>query len=105
MGSDRRAYPNSIRETVNSMIRLIIDGILIFLIPFAAYALYRAWAEKDPKAAMRMTRGPFIVLTIIGLALCIFTIVIMEWRAPHGSGGYIRARWEDGKLIQGEIKP
>jgi hypothetical protein len=87
------------------MIRLIIDGILIFLIPFAAYALYQAWAEKDPKAAFRMAHGPLIILTIAGLLLCILAIIVSEWRAPHGSGGYIRARWEDGRLIQGQVKP
>lgn len=87
------------------MIRIIIDGILIFLIPFAVYATYQAWAEKDPKAAMRMTRGPFIILTIIGLALCIGTIIYAEFRAPHGTGGYERAQWKDGKLIDGKVKP
>ena len=87
------------------MIRLIIDGLLIFLIPFAAYAAWQAWAEKDPKAAFRMSHGPFIALTISGLVLCIAAIVIGELRAPHGDGGYERARWENGKLIEGKVNP
>lgn len=87
------------------MIRLIIDGVLIFLIPFAAYALYQAWAEKDPKAAFRMTHGPFIRLTILGLLLCIGSIIYGEVIAPHNAGGYQRAQWKDGKFIQGTVKP
>ena len=87
------------------MFRIIIDGLLIFLIPFAAYAMYQAWAEKDPKAAFRMTHGPFIRLTIIGLLLCIGTIVIGEIRAPHVAGKYQPAVWKDGKLIDGVVKP
>ena len=87
------------------MIRIIVDGIPIFLIPFAVYALYQAWAEKDPKAAMRMTHGPFIVLTLIGLVLCIGVIIAGEVMAPHGEGGYERARWENGRLIEGRVKP
>ena len=87
------------------MIRLLLDGLLIFLIPFAVYALYRAWAEKDPRAAFRMTHGPFIKLTIAGLLLCIGTIVIGELRAPHFAGGYQRAQWKDGRLIEGQALP
>lgn len=87
------------------MIRIIVDGLLIFLIPFAVYASYRAFAERDPRAALQMTRGPFILLTIGGLLLCIGSIIFAELRAPHGAGGYERARWENGKLIQGEVKP
>lgn len=87
------------------MIRIIIDGLLIFLIPFAAFAAYRAFAERDPRAAFKMTRGPFIVLTILGLLLCIGTIVYGEVRASHNAGGYERARWENGRLIEGQVKP
>lgn len=88
-----------------AMVRIIIDGLLIFMIPFAAYAIYQAWAEKDPKAAFRMTHGPFIRLAIIGLLLCIGSIIVGEIRAPHIAGEYQRAQWKDGKLIDGTVKP
>ena len=86
------------------MIRAIIDGLLIFLIPFAAYAGYQVIAQKDPKAAFRMTHGPFIALTIAGLLLCIGTIVVSELLKPPATGGYQRATWENGQFKQGEVK-
>jgi len=87
------------------MIRLVIDALLIFLIPFAVWWGIQSWRLKDPKAAMKMEKGPFIVLTLIGLVLCIGVIIAGEVMAPHGEGGYERARWENGRLIGGRVKP
>ena len=86
------------------MIRLILDGLLIFLIPFAAYAAYQMIAQKDPKAAFKMTHGPFIALTIIGLVLCIGVIVFGEVMNPSHTGGYQPATWKDGVFTQGTVK-
>lgn len=86
------------------MIRLVIDGILIFLIPFAAYAGYQAFAERDPKAALRISKGPLVWLTMAGLILCIATIIVTEFRSEPHTAGYRPAVWKDGKLIEGEAK-
>jgi len=86
------------------MIRALLDGLLIFLIPFAVYAGYQVIAQKDPKAAFRMTHGPFIALTIIGLLLCIATIVANEATKPARTGGYQPATWENGQFRQGQAK-
>lgn len=86
------------------MIRLIIDGLLIFLIPFAAYALYQSFAQKDPKAALRIAKGPLVWLTMAGLILCIGTIIYAELKSQPNTAGYNRAIWKDGKLVEGEVK-
>lgn len=86
------------------MIRVIIDGLLIFLIPFAVWWGFQTFRLKDPKAAMRMERGPLAWLTLAGLVLCIGTIVIGEMARPAHTDGYQRAIWKDGRLIQGEAK-
>lgn len=86
------------------MIRLIIDGLLIFLIPFVAHAAYQMYAQKDPKAALKISKGPLVWLTTAGLVLCIGTIIISELMSPPRTGGYNRAVLKDGKLIPGEVK-
>ena len=86
------------------MIRLVIDALLIFLIPFAVWWGIQSWRLKDPKAAMKMEKGPVAWLSVIGLLLCIGVIVVAEWHEPAHTGGYQRAIWKDGTLIQGEAK-
>jgi hypothetical protein len=86
------------------MIRAVIDGILIFLIPFAVWWGVQSWRLKDPKAAMRIEKGPLAWLSIIGLILCIGTIIATEMMAAPHQDGYQRAQWKDGKLIPGEAR-
>ena len=86
------------------MMRMVIDGLLIFLIPFAAWWAIQSWRLKDPKAAMQMERGPVAWLSIIGLILCIGVIVVAEMAEPAHTGGYQRAVLKDGRLIPGEAK-
>jgi len=86
------------------MIRVVIDALLIFLIPFAVWWGFHSLRLRDPKAALRIEKGPMIWLSIIGLALCIATIIAAELAAPPHTEGYQRAQWKDGKLIPGEAK-
>ncbi len=86
------------------MIRLVIDALLIFLIPFAVWWGIQTYRLKDPKAAMQMDRGPLAWLSVIGLVLCIGVIVFTELKEPPHTDGYQRAIWKDGKLIRGEAK-
>ena len=93
-----------LRRAEGSMFRLIFDGLLVFLVPFAAYAGYQMLAQRDPKAAFRISHGPLVWLTIAGLVLCIGSIVVTEMMRPPHADGYQRAIWKDGKLIQGESR-
>lgn len=86
------------------MWRLYLDGFLIFLVPFALYSSWRAWAERDPKAALRYTRGPVAWLSLAGLILVVGSVVISELRETPHTGGYQRAIWKDGRLIPAEVK-
>lgn len=86
------------------MIRMIIDGFLIFLIPFAVWWGIQTLRLKDPKAAMRIEHGPLAWLSIIGLILCIGVIVVTEIREPAHTGGYQRAVLKDGQLVPGGAK-
>lgn len=86
------------------MWRLYLDGFLIFLVPFALYSGWRAWAERDPKAALRYSRGPLAWLTLAGMILVIGSIVVMELGRETHTGAYQRAIWKDGKLIPAEVK-
>ena len=93
-----------LRRAEGSILRLFIDGLLVFLVPFAAYAGYQMLAQRDPRAAFRISRGPLVWLSIAGLLLCIASIVGAELMSQPHADGYQRAIWKDGKLIQGESR-
>lgn len=86
------------------MWRIWLDGFLIFMVPFALYAGWRMIAERDPKAALRMTRGPVAWLSLAGLLLVIAVMIIVELGRTNHPEGYQRAIWKDGKLIEGGYK-
>lgn len=86
------------------MWRIVLDAVLIFLIPFAIFAMWQSYAQRDPKAALRLERGPAAWLTIAGLVLVIGSVFLWELTAEKHTGGYSRAVWKDGKLIPAEVK-
>lgn len=86
------------------MWRLYLDAVLIFLIPFAIYSAWNAWVERDPKAALRYSKGPLAWLTLAGLVLVIGTIVFWEASKDRHIGPYQRTIWKDGQLIPAEVK-
>lgn len=93
-----------LRRAEGTMVRMIIDGLLVFLVPFALWWGFHALRLRDPKAAMTIERGPLAWLTAAGLVLCIASIIVAEMMSPPHQAGYQRAVWKDGKLIQGEAK-
>jgi Family of unknown function (DUF6111) len=89
------------------MVRPVLTELLLFLAPFALYALY-LWATKRgsvidlgnwPLPHVLYLLGAAFVLVIVGF------FVLAQWGgAPPGST-YIPAHIEDGKLVPGKIGP
>jgi hypothetical protein len=88
------------------MIRPFFTELILFLTPFALYALF-LWATKRGGV---LETGNWPLTRVLWLAMAAFLmviasfIVLAHWgRIPPGST-YVPAHMENGKLVPGETK-
>ena len=86
------------------MIRITIEGVLLFLLPFAAYA---ALAVLGPHLGLAR-RGPFgastLGLAACGIGLVILALVALGVLGGRARGTYVPAHIEDGRLVPGRLQ-
>jgi hypothetical protein len=88
------------------MIRPVLTELVLFLAPFALYALF-LWVTKRGGV---LESGNWPMSHVLWLAIAAFVLVIASFivlahwdRVPPGST-YIPAHMEDGKLVPGMTK-
>ena len=86
------------------MMRITLEGLLLFLAPFVAYA---ALAVLGPRFGLAR-RGPFGT-TSLGLAACGIGLVVLALLAlgtfgDRAKGVYEPAHIEDGRLVPGRLR-
>jgi hypothetical protein len=85
--------------------RTILIQTLLFLAPFAVYAVILVASKKD---AREPENWPVKVLLTLATVGCLLVIAGLVFFAHFGgaptTGVYEPARYEDGKLIPGRIK-
>ncbi len=88
------------------MIRPVFTELVLFLVPFVAYALF-LWATKRGKVLSAASWPLAHVLWLLtGAFLCVIASFVMlaQWGgAPPGST-YTPAHLENGKLVPGKTK-
>ena len=87
------------------MIRAVLTEVGIFLIPFAAYALFLLLSKSG---VLNRSSWPFRILSWLLLSAFLLVIVSLVLLAdfsgaPPGST-YVPAHVEDGKLVRGSEK-
>jgi branched-subunit amino acid permease len=86
------------------MMRITIEGVLLFLLPFGAYA---ALAVLGPRLGLAR-RGPFgastLGLVACGIGLIILALVALGVLGGRARGTYVPAHMEDGRLIPGRLQ-
>ena len=83
--------------------RLFFDALL-FLLPFALYALFLKLEQRDAEAPKRAY--PFTWLFAAGLALVALSFLI--WGLSEGAGRqgvYVPPHVEDGRVVPGRVDP
>ena len=85
------------------MSRIVLEPVL-FLAPFAAYALYLILRARYPLEVEHWTRGRVSAMTLIGLAAAVLGLVALDAFAPRGRGVYVPAHIENGALVPGRFK-
>jgi hypothetical protein len=87
------------------MARTILTELLLFLVPFAVYAIVLAASRRDARDREHWPGRTLAGLAIVG---CVLVLGGLFWfahfrGAPPG-GTYEPAHYEDGKLIPGRIR-
>jgi Family of unknown function (DUF6111) len=86
------------------MLRAILEPLGLFLIPFAAFAVYLVLRLRYPLAIEHWTRGRVSTMTLIGLAIAVAGLFVFGVTAPRGHGTYVPAHVENGQLVPGRIQ-
>jgi hypothetical protein len=85
------------------MWRAILEPVLLFSIPFAAYALFHLLQRRWPFIAELWTRGVVSTLAIVGLAAAIGGMALLGL-STRNQGTYIPAHIENGRLVPGRFE-
>ena len=83
------------------MARILLQVVLPFLVPFAAYGMYRLLMTRG---RVLLDRTPWFVLTSAGLAFACLGIASMAIGGAPPDGTYEPSRIEGGRIVPGEVK-
>ncbi|MBV8107610.1 MAG: hypothetical protein JO223_23920 [Hyphomicrobiales bacterium] len=86
------------------MAREVLEPLALFLVPFAAYALYLVLRARYPLEVEHWTGFRVSIMTLIGLAAAVLGLVVLDAFAPRGHGVYVPAHEENGVLVPGRIE-
>jgi hypothetical protein len=84
--------------------RAVFETIGLFLVPFAAFAVYLALRARFPLAVEHWTRGRLSWLALAGLAAAAMGLLALNAFAPRGHGRYIPAHLENGVIVPGRFE-
>lgn len=85
------------------MTRVLIEELLLFLLPFALFAIWLLIRRKSPLNRAHWD-GQVSWIVLVGLLLALGTLLVTAFIAPRGSGAYVPARMENGQFIPGRIE-
>jgi hypothetical protein len=84
--------------------RAVLEPLVLFMSPFAVYAIYLALRASYPLEVEYWTRGRMSVMTLVGLAVAVLGLVAINAFAPRGRGLYVPAHIENGVLVPGRFE-
>lgn len=85
------------------MLRIIIEELLLFVLPFCAFAAYLVIRQRNPFDVEHWD-GHLFWLTVAGLTLGIAVFAYTGWIAPRSQGAYEPPHMENGRLVPGRFK-
>ena len=85
------------------MTRTVITEILLFLVPFALFALFLVARRRNPFARASW-EGQVSWLTLAGLALAIAALVYMGATAERRQGPFVPTHLENGRVVPGQFQ-
>lgn len=85
------------------MTRAIIQELLLFLLPFAAFAIYLMLLRRNPLIWSHWSNQS-IWLTIAGLGLVIASLIVFGLSTERHTGAFVPTHMENGRIVPGQFK-
>jgi Family of unknown function (DUF6111) len=85
------------------MIRAIFGEALVFLLPFAAFALFLVLQRRNPFKAGAWSDAT-VWLVIAGLVCVVMALVIAGLTSERQTGAFVPPHIEDGRLVPGQFR-
>ena len=85
------------------MLRVIIEEVLLFVLPFCIFATYLVVKRRNPFDVEHWSRHAF-ALAVAGFVLAIAVFVYTGVIAPRSRGAYEPPHMENGVLVPGRFK-
>lgn len=88
------------------MARFVLLDVLLFLAPFAAYALWLLASRRTVRNADDWTLKIIAILALAGAVLTVIVLVVFVHLDTSPPGGvYVPAHIENGVIVPGQIVP
>jgi Family of unknown function (DUF6111) len=88
------------------MLRTVLEGLFLFLVPFAAFGLYLYAKGQNPVEPAVWSKKSLSWLTLIALSICF--VALVAWGSTHQSanGTYVPSHVaKDGSFVPGAFAP
>ncbi len=85
------------------MTRAIIQELLLFLLPFVAFAVYLILLRRNPLIWSHWS-DQAIWLTIAGLAIVIASLLTFGLMTERQTGAFVPTHMENGRVVPGQFK-
>jgi len=88
------------------MLRTVLWNLFLLALPFLLYAAYVALARRERvRAGEAWDQAPLSWLFIAGVVLVIASFLVLGLVTEDpGEGRYVPARYEDGRIVPGEVR-
>lgn len=86
------------------MIRVVLDALLAFLIPFALYAGWLALGRRNPLRRIHWPARHILPLAASGLGCVILSFVLFGLFAEGSVGAFVPAHMENGRVVPGRFR-
>jgi hypothetical protein len=87
------------------MLRAILEGLLLFLLPFAGFAVYLLAKGQNPLQPEVWSRKALSWLTIAALLLCIAGMLVLGSQRVAEQGSFVPSHVDkDGRFVPGQFK-
>ena len=85
------------------MTRAILQELVLFLLPFVAFALYLVIRRRNPLLWSSWS-DQSVWLVIAGLACVVISLVAAGLLADRQTGAYVPSHVERGRIVPGQFK-
>ncbi len=86
------------------MMRITVEGLLLFLLPFVAYAVLVALGPQLGWGRRGMFTAPTLGLAACGIGLVVLGLLMLGVFGDRARGSYVPAHIENGNLVPGHLQ-